>query len=86
MLEIGDRRSINVTGMEEYAFDTTEFPDGKYPLRLVAADGAGNENIATTEISVSNMTPLIMSVGLAGLAAGGGIASAVWFIVTRRRR
>jgi hypothetical protein len=86
MLEIGDRRSINVTGMEEYAFDTTELPDGKYPIRLVAADAAGNENVVATEISVSNVAPLIMSVGLIGLAAGGGIASAVWFMVTRRRR
>jgi hypothetical protein len=72
--------------MEEYAFDTTELPDGRYPIRLVAADAAGNENTATTEISVSNVAPLIMSVGLIGLAAGGGIASAVWFMVTRRRR
>ncbi len=86
MLEIGDRRSINVTGMEEYALDTTELPDGKYPIKLVAADAAGNENTATAEISVSNVAPLIMSVGLIGLAAGGGIASAVWFMVTRRRR
>lgn len=86
MLEIGDRRSINVTGMEEYALDTTELPDGKYPLRLVAADAAGNKNAATAEMTVSNVAPLIMSVGLLGLAAGGGIASAVWFLVTRRRR
>jgi hypothetical protein len=85
MLEIGDRKSINVTGMEEYALDTTELPDGKYPLRLVASDSAGNENTATAEMTVSNVAPLIMSAGLVGLAAGGGIASAVWFLVTRRR-
>lgn len=86
MLEIGDRRSINVTGMKVYELDTTELPDGKYPVKLVAADAAGNENTVTREVSVSNMTPLIMSAGLVGLAAGGGIASVVWFIVTRRRR
>jgi subtilisin family serine protease len=85
-LLVGDRKSVNVTGMKEYVLDTTELPDGQYTLKLVAADAAGNENEAATTLSVLNMMPLLLSMTLIGLAAGGGIASAIWLAVMRRRR
>jgi hypothetical protein len=85
-LKIGDRKSVNVTGMGEYDLDTTELPDGKYELKLVAADAAGNEGTSTTPIVVSNTMPVIMSATLIGLAGGAGIASVVWFFMARRRR
>jgi hypothetical protein len=72
--------------MKEYVLDTTELPDGQYTLKLVAADAAGNENEAATTLSVLNMMPLLLSMTLIGLAAGGGIASAIWLAVMRRRR
>ncbi|MGH9991907.1 MAG: hypothetical protein ACREAZ_04590, partial [Nitrososphaera sp.] len=42
MLVIEGRKTVNVTGMNEYELDTTEMPDGKYSIKLVAADHAGN--------------------------------------------
>jgi hypothetical protein len=85
-LKIGDRKSVNVTGMSEYDLDTTELPDGKYELKLVAADAAGNEGTTITPIVVSNTMPVIMSAALIGLVGGAGIASVVWFFMARRRR
>ncbi|MGH9991452.1 MAG: hypothetical protein ACREAZ_02260, partial [Nitrososphaera sp.] len=86
MLVIEGRKTVNVTGMNEYELDTTEMPDGKYSIKLVAADHAGNENTAMGEIIVSNVAPQILIAALLGLAAGGGIASAAWLAITRRRR
>ncbi|HEX2615304.1 MAG TPA: hypothetical protein VHL10_07410, partial [Nitrososphaera sp.] len=85
-LKVGDRKSVNVTGMSEYDLDTTELPDGKYELKLVAADAAGNEGTTITPIVVSNTMPVIMSAAMMGLAGGAGIASVVWFFMARRRR
>lgn len=85
-LLIDDRKSIDVTGMTEYQLDTSELADGKHLLTLLAIDAAGNENTATIELATSNVAPQLMSAGLIGLAAGGGIASAVWLSMARRRR
>lgn len=84
-LQVGDRKTMNVTGMSEYELDTTELPDGQYDLKLVATDIAGNEAIASTPIVVANNAPQIMAAILAGVAAGGGIASVAWFVFARRR-
>jgi hypothetical protein len=84
-LQVGDRKTLNVTGMSEYKLDTTELPDGQYELRLVATDIAGNEAATSTPITVANNAPLIMSAILAGVAAGGGIASVAWYVFARRR-
>src|SRR6185503_3043240 len=54
-LKVGDRKSMNVTGMSEYDLDTTELPDGKYELKLVAADAAGNQGTTSAPIVVSNV-------------------------------
>jgi hypothetical protein len=85
LLQVGDRKSMNVTGMSEYLLDTTELPDGEYELRLVVTDIAGNEAVATTPIVVANSAPRMMLGILAGLAAGGGIASVAWLVFARRR-
>jgi hypothetical protein len=85
MLQVGDRKSMNVTGMSEYKLDTTEIPDGNYDLRLVATDIAGNEAAIVMPIVVANNAPQIMFAIIAGLAAGGGIASVAWFVFARRR-
>jgi hypothetical protein len=85
-LQVGDRKTVNVTGMSEYNLDTTELPDGKYELMLAAADSAGNQGAASSSIVVSNVMPTITSTAIMGLAGGAGIASVVWFFVTRLRR
>jgi subtilisin family serine protease len=84
-LQVGDRKNLNVTGMHEYALDTTELPDGEYMLQLVATDIAGNEGTISVPIIVANAAPQVMSAILIGLAVGGGIASMAWFVFTRRR-
>jgi hypothetical protein len=87
VLAIGDKKSVDVTGMEEYNLDTTELPDGEYELKLVATDMAGNMQVTSAQISVSNYFPQTLGAGLLGLAAGAGIATAVvWFYATNRRR
>jgi hypothetical protein len=85
-LKVGDTKSVNVTGMSEYDLDTTELPDGKYDLKLVATDAAGNEGTTITPIVVSNTVPATMSAAVIGLGGGAGIASVFWFIIVRRRR
>ena len=84
-LQVGDRKSMNVTGMSEYELDTTEIPDGEYELKLVATDIAGNEGTVSMPITVANNAPQIMLAILLGLGAGGGIASVAWFAFARRR-
>jgi len=84
-LQVGDRKSLNVTGMHEYELDTTELPDGKYELKLVVIDKAGNEGAISTPITVANNAPQIMLTIIICLAAGGGIASVAWFVFARRR-
>lgn len=87
-LMIGDRRTVNVTGLNEYTLDTTELPDGPHILKLIAKDIAGNENTATANINVSNVAPQLMNSALLGLAAGGAIATGAWLAILRggRRR
>jgi hypothetical protein len=84
-MQVGDRKSVNVTGMPEYILDTTEIPDGKYDLKLVATDIAGNEATVVTPIIVSNNAPMVTAGIVAGVAAGGGIASVAWLVFARRR-
>jgi len=84
-LQVGDRKSMNVTGMSEYRLDTTELPDGSYDLKLIVTDIAGNEAAAVMPIVIANNAPTIMAAIIAGLAAGGGIASVAWLIFAKRR-
>jgi hypothetical protein len=84
-LHVGDRKTMNVTGMSEYMLDTTEIPDGNYDLKLVATDIAGNEAILVMPIVVANNAPQIIAAIIAGLAVGGGIASVAWYVFARRR-
>jgi hypothetical protein len=84
-LHVGDRKSLNVTGLTEYKLDTTELPDGAYELKLLASDIAGNEAAVSTPITVANNGPQIMLTILLGLGAGGGIASIAWFIYSKRK-
>lgn len=84
-LHVGDRKSLNVTGMTEYKLDTTELPDGAYELKLLASDIAGNEAAVSTPITVANNGPQIMLTILLGLGAGGGIASVAWFVYWKRK-
>jgi hypothetical protein len=84
-LQVGDRKNLNVTGLSEYKLDTTEILDGEYELKLVATDIAGNEGTISMLITVANNAPQMMLAILVGLAAGGGIASVVWFVFARRR-
>ncbi|HEV8387079.1 MAG TPA: S8 family serine peptidase [Nitrososphaera sp.] len=86
MLKIGDRRTVNVTGMSEYTLDTSELPDGQHTLTLVATDIAGNEGSASANINVSNIAPQLMSSALLGLVAGGAIASGAWLLILRGKR
>jgi subtilisin family serine protease len=83
-LQVGDRKNTNVTGMPEYKLDTTELPDGKYELKLVATDIAGNEATVVTPIIVANNAPSITIAIIAGFAVGGMIASVAWFVFARR--
>ena len=82
----GSGRTINVTGMSEYMLDTSALPDGAHTLTLIGTDIAGNENTATTDISVSNLAPQLTSSALLGLVAGGAIASGAWLMVMHSRR
>jgi hypothetical protein len=87
VLAVGDKKSIDVTGMDAYDLDTTELPDGDYDLKLVATDMAGNMQVASAKIAVSNYFPQTLGASLLGLAAGAGIATAVvWFYATNRRQ
>jgi hypothetical protein len=84
-LQVGDRKSMNVTGLSEYGLNTTEIPDGNYDLKPVATDIAGNEATVVMPIVVANGASQIMLGILAGLAAGGGVASVAWLVFARRR-
>lgn len=83
-LKVGNRTSMNVTGLSEYQLDTTAIPDGNYDLKLVATDIAGNEATVAMPILVANNAPQVTMAIIAGLAAGGGIASIAWFVFGRR--
>ncbi len=85
-LVIGDRRTVNVTGMSEYVLDTSELPDGSHSLMLIATDIAGNTASATANISVSNFAPQLMTSAMLGLAAGGAIATGAWLAIFKGRR
>jgi hypothetical protein len=86
LLKIGDRRTVDVTGMSEYTLDTSELPDGQHTLTLLAIDLAGNEGLATTNISVSNFAPQLTFSAILGLIAGGAIASGAWLAILRGKR
>ena len=85
-LQVGTRKGMNVTGMSEYNLDTTEFPDGEYDLKLVAKDIAGNEGTIVLPVVVANYAPSITLAIIAGVVAGGGIASITWLIFGRQGR
>jgi len=84
-LQVGDRKSMDVTGMSEYALDTTEIPDGNYALKLVATDIAGNQATVVMPIAVANNSTQVFVAIIVGIAAGGGIASVAWLLFTKRR-
>jgi hypothetical protein len=86
LLKIADRRTVDVTGMSEYVLDTSELPDGQYTLTLLATDLAGNEALATTSISVSNVAPQLTFSAILGLIAGGAIASGAWLAILHGKR
>jgi subtilase family protein len=85
ILQVGERKSVNVTRMTEYELDTEELPDGQYELKLLSTDMAGNEAAVSTTITVANNAPQIMWAILISLAAGGGIASLAWFVFVKRK-
>jgi hypothetical protein len=86
-LTVGDKKSIDVTGLDQYELDTADLQDGRYELKLTALDAAGNSGSAATTIAVANVRPQVESAAmlgvLGGLAVGAGVA---WFIASRRRR
>ncbi len=86
-LTVGDKKSIDVTGLEQHELDTADLQDGKYDLKLVAVDAAGNSGSAATTIAVANVRPQVESAAmlgiLGGLAIGAGVA---WFVASRRHR
>jgi hypothetical protein len=86
LLKIGDRRTVDVTGTSEFVLDTSELPDGQHTLTLLATDLAGNEGVATTNISVSNLAPQLTFSAILGLIAGGAIASGAWLAILRGKR
>jgi hypothetical protein len=85
-LLIGDRMEVNVTGMSEYALDTTGLPDGEYEVQLAATDAAGNADTATAMLTVANVKPTIEMTAILGVAGGLAAGAAVAWIVARRRR
>jgi hypothetical protein len=86
LLKIGDRRTVDVTGMGEYTLDTSELSDGKHTLTLIATDLAGNQGVAAADINVANVAPQLTSSAILGLVAGGAIASGAWLMILRGRR
>lgn len=86
LLKIGDRRTVDVTGMSEYTLDTSELPDGQHTLTLLATDIAGNVASASADINVSNVAPQLTFSAILGLVAGGAIASGAWLVILRGKR
>jgi hypothetical protein len=86
LLKIGERRTVDVTGMTEYTLDTSELTDGQHTLTLLATDLAGNEGSATANINVSNLAPQLTFSAILGLIAGGAIASGAWLVILRGKR
>jgi hypothetical protein len=87
MLYVGDRILANVTGLGEYGLDTTSLPDGKYDVKLVALDMAGNQGIATTVLTVANTKPVVVDpITILGAVGGLAVGSAIAWTVSSKRR
>ncbi|WP_415282710.1 Ig-like domain-containing protein [Candidatus Nitrososphaera sp. FF02] len=84
-LLIGDRMEVNVTGMSEYALDTTGLPDGEYEIQLAATDAAGNADTAVAMLTVANVKPTIEMTAILGVAGGLAAGAAVAWAVARRQ-
>ncbi len=86
-LAVGDKKTVDVTGLQSYELDTADLPDGKYDLKLVAADTVGNTATSSATILTANYRPQIESAAifgiLGGLAIGGVVA---WIVASRRKR
>ncbi len=84
-LLIGDRMEVNVTGMSEYALDTTGLPDGQYEVKLAAKDAAGNADTAIATLTVANVKPTIEMTAILGVAGGLAAGAAIAWAIARRR-
>jgi hypothetical protein len=76
-------RTIDVTGMDEYALDTAGIPDGIYEIKLTALDAAGNAGTASTYVYVANSASATWVAAFLGVAAGFAVA---WMVATKRAR
>ncbi len=85
-LLIGDRMTVNVTGLSEYALDTTGLPDGQYEVKLAATDAAGNADTAVATLTVANVKPVIEMTAALGAAGGLAAGAAIAWVIARRRR
>jgi hypothetical protein len=85
VLTIGDRMEVNVTGMSEYALDTTGLPDGQYEVKLAASDAAGNADTAVAMLTVANVKPTIEMVAVLGVAGGLAAGAGIAWVIARRR-
>lgn len=85
-LLIGDRLKVNVTGMSEYALDTTSLPDGQYEVRLAAMDAAGNADTAVSTLTVANVKPVIEMTAAIGVAGGLAAGAAIAWVIAKRRK
>ena len=86
VLSIG-HKLVDVTGVKEYKLDTADLADGRYKATLTVLDKAGNVGMATADVVVANVTPMIGFAAMAGIA-GGVVAGATiaWFVASRRHR
>jgi hypothetical protein len=84
-LLIGDRMEVNVTGLSEYALDTTGLPDGQYEVKLAATDAAGNPDTAVAMLTVANVKPTIEMVAVLGVAGGLAAGAGIAWVIARRR-
>lgn len=86
VLSIG-HKSVDVTSVKQYKLDTADLSDGKYKATLTVLDKAGNVGMATADVVVANVTPMIGFAAMAGIA-GGVVAGATvaWFVASRHHR
>jgi hypothetical protein len=77
----GGKMSIDVTGLKQYDLDTSNLPDGKHDLKLVAFDSAGNSGYAGGTIYTANAKSIAASAQLTGILTGLGIGLAIAAVI-----
>jgi hypothetical protein len=78
----------NQAGSETYNWDTTNFPDGSYIVKLIAYDQANNIDVKEISVTVTNNSPGLTLSLILVFATGLIVATLVgrWAYSSRRRK